>query len=246
MPYEDMLGEIDVSVLRAADSLPDLLADLTAGQEVDPGKLAFARRATATVATIADLLAIAANLYYGKDGGEYSRPCFLHYRDLGRIIVALCPEHCNGPVPEELIEDVVSPSRSREREVLDYLRKMFGHKREIRCAVCSMQIARVNDGLLRRPPVGEGPLRNGVLLTFRLCNHEALRRNKLTNYSTTTTFSSVDLTLRSPDLLVRSKTAISAVGRPCVTFVTCRSPEDALMLSSKLLNSLRPVFPVKC
>ena len=53
--------------------------------------------------------------------------------------------------------------------------KMFGHKREIFCAVCSMQIARVNDGLLRRPPVGEGPLRNGVILIFHLCNHEALR-----------------------------------------------------------------------
>ena len=175
MPDEDMLGEIDAAVLMAADSLPGLLADLTAGQEVDPSKLAFARRAATTVATIADLLAVAANLYYGRDGGEYCRPCFLHYRDLGRIIVALCPQHCNGPVPEELIEDVVSPSRSREHEVLDYLRKMFGHKREIRCAVCSMQIARVNDGLLRRPPVGEGPLRNGVLLIFHLCNHEALR-----------------------------------------------------------------------
>ena len=174
MPYEDMLGEIDVSVLRAADSLPDLLADLTAGQEVDSCKLEFARRAATTVATIAGLLAVAANLY-GRDGGEYCRPCFLNYRDLGRVIVALCPDHCNGPVPEGLIEDVESPSRSREREVLDYLMKMFGHKREIFCAVCSMQIARVNDGLLRRPPVGEGPLRNGVLLIFRLCNHEALR-----------------------------------------------------------------------
>ena len=174
MPDEDMLGEIDAAVLRAADSLPGLLADLTAGQEVDPCKLAFARRAATTVATIAGLLAVAANLY-GRDGSEYCRPCFLHYRNLDRIIVALCPQHCNGPVPEELIEDVVSPARSRDREVLDYLMKMFGHKREIRCAVCSMQIARVNDGLLRRPPVGEGPLSNGVLLIFHLCNHEALR-----------------------------------------------------------------------
>ena len=31
MPYEDMLGEIDAAVLMAADSLPGLLADLTAG-----------------------------------------------------------------------------------------------------------------------------------------------------------------------------------------------------------------------
>ena len=60
MPYEDMLGEIDASVLVAADSLPDLLTDLTAGQAVDPSKLAFARRAADTVATIADLLAVAA------------------------------------------------------------------------------------------------------------------------------------------------------------------------------------------
>ena len=53
MPDEDMLGEIDAAVLMAADSLPGLLADLTAGQGVDPCKLAFARRAATTVATIA-------------------------------------------------------------------------------------------------------------------------------------------------------------------------------------------------
>ena len=49
MPYEDMLGEIDLEVLKAADSLPGLLDSVESGEQVERRRLRLVRRAAATV-----------------------------------------------------------------------------------------------------------------------------------------------------------------------------------------------------
>ena len=94
MNDQDILGEIDRGVLGAADSLPALLDSVESGEAVEPRRLTFARRAAATVTKVADLLAIA-TILFGMAGGEYCRVCRIHYRNLGRIIIALCPRHSN-------------------------------------------------------------------------------------------------------------------------------------------------------
>ena len=54
MDGQDILGEIDLEVLKAGDSLPDLLDSVDSGEAVEPHRLTFARRAAATVTKVAD------------------------------------------------------------------------------------------------------------------------------------------------------------------------------------------------
>ena len=129
MNDQDILGEIDRGVLGAADSLPYLFVGGDSGEAVEPRRLRFARRATATVEEVADLPAIA-NAIFGMAGGEY---CRFHYGNLSRIIIAFCPRHSNMPV-RKFPERYLMPSwRVRRRLVLDYLSRMYGHTREVTC-----------------------------------------------------------------------------------------------------------------
>ena len=168
MSDQEILGEIDLDVLKAADSLPALLDSVESGEQIEPRRVIFARRAAATVTKVADLLAVATNIF-GMAGGEYCRACIIHYRNLGRIIIAFCPRHSNIPTIQFRERYNVPHNRARHRHVLDYLSRMYGHGREVTCAVCSVEVG--------APPVGGGALRNGVNLIFNQCTHEDLHRN---------------------------------------------------------------------
>ena len=178
MNNKDILGEIDLNVLKAADSLPALLDSVESGEAVEPHRLTFARRAAATVTKVADLLAVATNIF-GMAGGEYCRACIIHYRNLGRIIISLCPRHSNISIPQFRERYAVPSRRARHRHVLDYLSRMYGHGREVTCAVCSVEVGGMKDNNFRVPPVGGGALRNGVNLIFNQCHHEDLHRDFL-------------------------------------------------------------------
>ena len=53
---------------------------------------------------------------------------------------------------------------------------MYGHGREVTCAVCSVEVGGMKDNHFRVPPVGGGALLNGVMLIFNQCTHEDLHR----------------------------------------------------------------------
>ena len=176
MNDQDILGEIDLEVLKAGDSLPALLDSVESGEAVEPHRVIFARRAAATMTKVADLLAVA-TIIFGMAGGEYCRVCIIHYRNLSRIIIAFCPRHSNIPPIQFRERYHVPRNRMRHRHVLDYLSRMYGHGREVTCAVCSVEVRGMKDNNFRVPPVGGGAPRNGVNLIFNQCTHEDLHRN---------------------------------------------------------------------
>lgn len=89
-------------------------------------------------------------------------------------MLTICSEHSHAPLPKETAEEVAPEDRTRDREVLDYLSRLFGHNRRVACVLCSVEIGGMAGNPLGKPPGGEGPLRSGAILIFELCNYEIL------------------------------------------------------------------------
>ena len=173
MMDERIHSELSTNIFRAAESLQSLLDRRDAGLEVAPRELEQARLAAATVSTVADLLAVGAHLLGGVTNSQ-CRVCQIRHRNLPRIVLTICSEHSRGPVPKEPAEEVAPADRTRDEEVLDYLSRLFGHNRRVACVLCSVEIGGMARNPLGKPPIGEGPLRNGAILMFELCNYELL------------------------------------------------------------------------
>ena len=171
-------NKVNSATLRSADALPSLKEQGRTGEGPGPEAMFDAVTADITVKKLASLLEIASQMLNGKLRGPCGI-CKVDYRNLRRIRVVLCSDHCQGPPPLSISIEPLYRLRwhriSRNREILTYLSRLFGRERIRSCLHCSVDILGFTTNPLGKEPIGTGILNNGVYLVFNLCKDETLR-----------------------------------------------------------------------
>lgn len=170
----EIRGELNAATFKVAETLPKLLSAIDDGIDIDSFDLHRAQSSATTVTTVADLLEVAmANLHEAPVGD--CRVCLINYENPLRVILVMCSYHCYKASPRMSKKAVVSHSASPSMRVLEYLSKLFGHKKDLLCALCVVKIRELVGNPLGKKPNGDRSLRNGAFLTFELCHQEEIR-----------------------------------------------------------------------